>query len=486
MTNSQFSPGLFNELSLAAEAERRRRARTKINRYYPEAGELRRELYPRHISFFAAGRDHRERLMLAANRVGKTEGVGAYEVTTHLTGKYPAWWEGRRFDRPIKCWAAGDTSKTVREIIQDKLLGPAGSHGTGMIPGDAIVKTTAKAGTADAIDTIWVRHASGGISTLVLKSYDQRRPSFQGTEQDVIWLDEEPPEDVYSECLLRTMTTNGLVMCTFTPLNGLTPLVLTFLPGGTTGAATTSTRFVVSCTWDDVPHLSREVKDELWASIPPHQRDARAKGMPALGSGAIYPVPESDITVADFPLPAHWPRGYGLDVGWNRTAAVWGALDRETSTIYLYSEHYRGNAEPVIHTEAIKGRGAWIPGVIDPAARGRGQRDGEQLLQDYVDLGLDLDVAVNARESGLYQVWQLLSSGRLKVFKSLTNWLEEFRLYRRDDKGQIVKEKDHLMDCTRYFVMSGRERMKTLPAPKPNSEFPGTVIGGNYGGGWMA
>jgi hypothetical protein len=124
--------------------------------------------------------------------------------------------------------------------------------------------------------------------------------------------------------------------------------------------------------------------------------------------------------------------------------------------------------------------------VIDPAARGRGQRDGEQLLQDYVDLGLDLDVAVNARESGLYQVWQLLSSGRLKVFKSLTNWLEEFRLYRRDDKGQIVKEKDHLMDCTRYFVMSGRERMKTLPAPKPNSEFPGTVIGGNYGGGWMA
>jgi hypothetical protein len=208
--------------------------------------------------------------------------------------------------------------------------------------------------------------------------------------------------------------------------------------------------------------------------------------VPALGSGAIYPVPESDITVADFPLPAHWPRGYGLDVGWNRTAAVWGALDRETSTIYLYSEHYRGNAEPVIHTEAIKGRGAWIPGVIDPAARGRGQRDGEQLMQDYVDLGLDLDVAVNARESGLYQVWQLLSSGRLKVFKSLTNWFEEFRLYRRDDKGQIVKEKDHLMDCTRYFIMSGRERMKTLPAPKRTSEFPESLAGGAYGGGWMA
>jgi phage terminase large subunit-like protein len=170
--------------------------------------------------------------MLAANRVGKTEGVGAYETTLHLTGQYPEWWEGRRFERPIKAWAAGDTSKTVREILQDKLLGPPGQLGTGMIPGDLIVKTTAKAGVADATDTVWVRHTSGRVSTLVLKSFDQRRESFQGTEQDLVWLDEEPPEDIYAECLLRTMTTGGLLLCTFTPLQGLTPLVLQFLPGG--------------------------------------------------------------------------------------------------------------------------------------------------------------------------------------------------------------------------------------------------------------
>jgi phage terminase large subunit-like protein len=475
----------LGELAAAATAELRRRARTKINRYYPEAGELRRELYPRHLSFFAAGAKHRERLMLAANRVGKTEGVGAYEVSLHLSGKYPDWWSGRRFTRPIKCWAAGDTSKTVREILQDKLLGPPGSMGTGMIPGDLIVKTTSKAGVADAVDTIWVRHASGGISTLVLKSYDQRRESFQGTEQDLIWLDEEPPEDIYSECLLRTMTTNGLVMCTFTPLNGLTPLVLTFLPGGDPANATTGKRFVVSCTWDDVPHLSRDVKEELFASIPPHQRDARAKGVPALGSGSIYPVPENDVVVADFEIPAHWPRAYGMDVGWNRTAIVWAAMDRETGTAYLYSEHYRGQAEPVVHTESIKSRGEWIPGVIDPAARGRAQRDGEQLLQNYIDLGLDLEPAQNAREAGLYMVWQLLSAGRLKVFASLTNWREEFRLYRRDEKGHIVKEKDHLMDATRYLVVSGRDRMKTAPAPKQKSEFAGMAINGGGVGGWM-
>jgi hypothetical protein len=201
-----------------------------------------------------------------------------------------------------------------------------------------------------------------------------------------------------------------------------------------------------------VPHLTPETKKTLYESIPPYQRDARSKGIPQLGSGAIYPVPESDITVQDFKIPDHWPRGYGFDVGWNKTAAIFGALDREADTLYLYSEHYRGQAEPVIHAAGIKARGDWVPGVIDPAARGRGQRDGEQLLQDYIDLGLELTLANNARESGLYKVWQRLSTGRLKVFKSLESWLAEFRIYRRDEKGQIVKENDHLMDGTRYLV----------------------------------
>lgn len=497
MSNSNHSAGSLEQLLNPAliEAELKRRARNKIARYYPNAGPLRRELYQKHLAFFRGGVRFRERLMLAANRVGKTEGVGAYETALHLTGRYPDWWEGRRWDRPVSWWAAGDTDETVRDILQAKLLGkiirepgdrpsdPVGL-GTGMIQGDAITFVKPKSGTPNAIAIVYVKHASGGTSTLQFKSFKQGRIAFQGTEQDGIWLDEECPEEIYFECLMRTMTTDGMVLLTFTPLQGLTPLILQFLPNGNFDEIANG-KLVIFASWDDVPHLSQAAKEELYRKFPPHQRDARAKGIPSLGAGAIYPVPEADIIVDDFPIPEHWPRAYALDVGWNRTAAIWGAEDRESGTIYLYSEYYRGEAEPSVHAQAIKARGAWIRGVIDPAARGRSQADGQQLIQKYNDLGLDLTAANNAVESGIYEVWDRLSSGRLKVFKSLQNYRQEFRLYRRDEKGHIVKNSDHLMDAKRYLVAGGgRDVMRTKPVKKAEENSFTNRFARNTG--WMA
>jgi len=226
-------------------------------------------------------------------------------------------------------------------------------------------------------------------------------------------------------------------------------------------------KFWIGAGWSDAPHLSEETKRDLLRSIPPYQRDARVSGIPQLGSGAIYPIPESDIIVDSFPIPDHWPRSYGMDVGWNKTAVVWGARDNAQGIIYLYSEYYRGQAEPSVHTQGIKARGNWIPGVIDPASRGRSQHDGKQLLKLYMELGLDLHTAKNDVETGIYQVWELLSSGRLKIFKDrMPNWLTEFRLYQRDKDGKVVKEHDHLMDATRYFIMSGRDLMRIKPIEK--------------------
>ena len=165
-------------------------------------------------------------------------------------------------------------------------------------------------------------------------------------------------------------------------------------------------------------------------------------------------------------------------MGWNRTAAEWLAWNHDTDVVYVTSEHYMGQAEPVIHAQAIKGRGVWIPGVIDPAANGRTQTDGTRLMDVYRDLGLEISKAENSVEAGIYAVWQRLAAGKLKVFKSCGSLLGEMRLYRRDDKGKVVKENDHACDGLRYAIVSGLARACTAPVEENEHEYAAA-------GGWM-
>jgi phage terminase large subunit-like protein len=224
------------EAKIILDEIQKRKNQRKLYSMYPETGPYRRELYPKHIEFMGATRTHEEVCFMSANRVGKTV-AGAFMTAVHLTGKYPPWWPGRVFQKPISAWAAGDTSKTVRNIIQVELLGKHDSRGSGMIPGAEIVRITPKAGVPDAVDTIYVKHYDlngdqDGISQLSLMSYDQGRESFQGTAQEVIWLDEECPMEVYMECLTRTMTTSGIIYLTFTPLKGLSDVAMLFSGDG--------------------------------------------------------------------------------------------------------------------------------------------------------------------------------------------------------------------------------------------------------------
>lgn len=479
------------ELSgLLSELERRRRMRM-LETMFPDTGPLRRELYPKHLEFFRslapkslgapAGATTdiaraSERIFMAGNRVGKTMAAGT-EISYHLTGQYPDWWDGHRYTKAVRWLASGDTHETTRDIIQLKMLGATTDrkedYGTGLVPGELIDTVVPRPHVKGAAEKILVSHVTGGTSELWLRSYVQGREIFQGFELDGFWADEECPQDVYEEAMVRLMTRNGLSILTFTPLNGLTPLVQELTkpaeafteeedPDGLKRMAA-GDRLIVQCGWEDVPHLSSKAKAKLLAKLMPHQRAARTKGIPALGSGAIYPVAEDDIVIDDFALPDFWPRAAGFDVGWNRTAGIFGAIDRESDVLYLYSEHYRGQAEPSVHTSAMNARGDWIPIAIDPASRGRSQADGEQLFQSYTDLGMNLLLADNGVESGLYDVWERMSTGRLKVFKSCRNWIDEYRIYRRDDKGRIVKERDHLMDATRYLVKTGIDNARLKP-----------------------
>jgi len=461
-------------LASLLEERARRKSQRKILGYYPDNGPLRRELYPRHVEFFRLGHTYRVRGMLKGNRVGGTD-AGSFEVACHLTGKYPAWWQGRRFDSPITCWIAGDTAKTVRDIIQKKLLGAPDARGTGMLLGDHLGRVLPWSGVPDAVEIAYVKHVTGDWSRVSFKSYDQGPSAYYGDAVHVVWLDEEADALIRGECVKRLATTGGLLLETFTPLHGTTKIIegyrWSLSAENDLGVTTEGDRAILRIPWRDqhgrdmAPHLSEDSRRVILAENLPHLHAAIRDGIPSLGSGSIYPVPEPDIVVPDFPIPPHWRCGYGMDVGWNRTAAIWAAIDPTSATTYLVSEHYRSQAEPEVHAAAIKARGAWMRGVIDPAANHRSSKDGEQLLKQYRDLGLNLTPAANAVQTGLQAVWGLLSSGRLKVFRSCTNWFEEFRRYHRNEKGEVVKEHDHLMDATRYFVMTGRDLAGTKPAP---------------------
>lgn len=255
-------------------------------------------------------------------------------------------------------------------------------------------------------------------------------------------------------------------------------------------------RFIVMADWaNNAPHLTEKAREELFASIPAYQKDARTRGIPQLGAGVIYPIMDEEILVDAFPIPDHWPRGYTLDVGWGVTAAEWRALDPETRISYFYDEHYQRESSPDIHAGAIRRRGLWIPGKIDPAARGRKQDDGKKLLDLYrkAIYGDDdilaqqmLSTAVNAVEAGIYAVLMGYQQGTIKIMRGrCPNLLAERRLYRRNERGEIIKKNDHAMDAQRYNIASGDTWLAQKPAvivEDPVTRF----ATGDAGLNWMA
>ena len=421
---------------------------------FPDTGPWRRELYAKHTEFFRAGAQYNQRLFMAANRVGKTV-AGAFETTCHLTGRYPDWWEGRRFEHATDGWACGTNSQTTRDVVESVLLGKSGNPG--MIPAEAIAAPVAGRGIAGSVETVLVRHVSGKNSKLGFKTYEQGRRSFEGEAKDFIWCDEEPPLDVYTEMLYRLLTTKGLAWTTFTPLLGMSEMVTQFLEAESEESR--DSKYVVQAGWKDVPHLDAEEKRKLVANTPPYQIKARTEGEPAAGRRSHLPHRRIGDHGAGSGhsgrLAARLRHGCGLEP---HGGGVGCPGSRQRCRFICTANTIRGKESRPHTRKRFVGRGAWIPGVIDPACLGSSQIDGRTLMQLYRRLGLQLSPAENAVEAGITEVWNLLVSGRLKVMESLSNWLREFRKYHRDDKGsgKIVKRDDHLMDATRYLVISGR------------------------------
>lgn len=427
-----------------------------------------RKHYKKHLEFFAAGAKYNFRCFLAANRTGKTTGE-AYEIVAHCTGDYPEWWEGRKFDKPVRVCVSGQTAESVREVLQYELLGSPGDYGSGMIPKESISKLTSKPGTPNAIKDVFIRHKSGGTSSITFKSFDQGLQAFMGAWYDIVWMDEECLDPmIYSELCIRLMTRKGMMVNTFTPLYGLSQIVLKYMPNGKmpkNGVVcdeddNPTNRYIVNCDWNDAPHLTEDMKEQQLAECSPHEREARSRGLPALGAGAVYPFFQEDYVVEPFQIPIWYEKAYGLDVGHNVTAAVFIARDPDTGIYYVYSEHYLKRETPRTHADAIQQRGTWLRGAADPAAGGMRDFEGLTLLQQYKIFGLDLFVGnklfkLNAVEPGIAKVYNLFESGQLKIFKSCPNLIEELNLYRRVENKrtgelEIHKQNDHAADALRY------------------------------------
>jgi phage terminase large subunit-like protein len=422
--------------------------------------------YARQLEFHNAGAAYRERLLCAANQSGKTF-AGGMECAMHATGRYPDWWAGKRISEPTIGWASGTTNETTRDTVQRILIGRPGQQGTGCIPKDAILELVSARGTPDLLDGIKVRHVSGGVSVIGLKSYQRGRESFQGETLHYCWLDEEPPADIYTEALTRTNVSRGPVWITFTPLLGMSETVRRFF------SETSPDRIKVTMTIDDVGHFTPEEKQTIIASYPAHELEARTKGIPALGSGRIFPVPEETLAIEHRQFPSHWPRIGGMDFGWDHPfAAVELVWDRDTDTVYASKTYRIRQATPVVHAAALKPWGlrwAWPRDGRRETLEGAG----EPLARQYRDLGLDLmyehaqftDGSVSV-EAGLHDMLIRMEAGRFKVFKHLTDWWDEFLLYHRRD-GKVVKEYDDLMSATRYGIMM----LRTARTKKEREDF---------------
>lgn len=452
--------------------EYKKRANSKLFKLFPDTGDLRRELYVKHLAFFKAGAEFRSRLFMAGNRVGKTI-TGCTEDVYHLTGLYPTWWEGKRFDENIRAWVAGKTNETTRDIIQLELLGNVVFEngqktfdGTGLIPKHLIGKISWRQGVQDLVDTVLIKHKNGAWSKLGLKSYQQGRGSFEGTAQHLIHLDEEPPQDIYTECLTRTATTEGCVIITFTPLEGITAMITDFMEKAKRGIT-----MMIQAGWDDAPHLTEKTKQQLLAEYPEHEHDARSKGIPIAGTGSIYPVDDKDIICDPFEIPKHWYRITGMDFGWDHpTAAVSLAIDRDTQTIYVVSEYGHSRRTPVEHTPNIKGLCSFAPIAWPHDGVNTEKGGGKPIKDQYVLEGLNMlpERATfidgsNSVEAGLSLILQMMKQGRFKIFRTCTQVLEEKRMYHRKD-GKIVKLRDDYLDAMRYAVMMSR--FAVLPPSK--------------------
>jgi len=450
----------LRRLSQSLDELLRSKEENKLSFYMP---------YLKQLEFHALGDVKSERLLMAGNQLGKTL-CGAAEAAFHLTGRYPEWWPGRKWNRPIRMWIGGESSNVVRDTTQKLLLGDLAAHrgnlGSGLIPKASLPEQPNwSRGVDSGVDNISILHRTGKFSTLLFKSYEQGRTKWQGDTIDLVWFDEEPPPDIYSEGTTRLTATNGSAYMTFTPLKGMSTVVKMFMnnPGPDRG--------VVKMRMADAPHMTEEMQAKALARYPEHERKTRADGEVMAGEGRVFNVAESLISCPPFEIPGYFKHVIGLDLGHGAgdrahpTAAVWCAIDPDTDVLYVYGSYRRQGGSIPEHGNVLRQRGI-IPIAWPHDALAADKSSGKTVASHYKAQGLHMlaDHAQwpdgsNSVWAGIAELQNRMEGGRFKVFSTCFDWFEEYRSYHMEE-GKIVAIDDDLLSATRYALMMLRHARK--------------------------
>jgi len=438
--------------------------------------------------FYDAGAFATQRLVMAANGVGKSQTVCA-ELAAHCTGVYPAWWTGHVFRRGgFEAWIGSIDNDMQKRGPQRALLGRNLDDmlGTGLIPRSSILDVKRRqAGIKDVADTVTVKHVSGESVVIKWLTFEQGWRKWQSGDPKIILWDEEPDDsvtdqkDILSEALTRLVRNNGIFICGYTPLLGDTQLTEHFMHSDDPSV------WWIGATWDDAPHMDPETRERIEKQYPEHQRAARTQGVPMLGEGRIFTAAENSFVIEPIKLPDHWARVIGIDVGGTDNhphALACLAWDRDTDIVYLY-DVWRDTGKTRDHAHAIKARGDWIPvawphdGMFHD--KGSGQRFHQIYRNQYGVRMLSKSARYKADEGGSQPQWPIIETlrdrmecGKFKVFRTCAPWLEEYRSYHMKD-GKIVSKRDDALKSSFYALMSLRyaisrsEGMRTQHSHQP-------------------
>lgn len=431
------------------------------------------------LRFFNTGASDR-RGILAANRIGKTVST-CYETAMHLTGRYPDWWQGRRFAHPVNVMMAGEGWQQVALVLQNEMLGTPDVKlgqqiGTGAIPRECVVLETMRNDGANCIG-VEIRHSSGQNSYLMFANYTQEVRQMQGFKLNIAVFDEQPPDDFFSEIVTRTATTQGQVLCSFTPLKGLNGLVSKFW-NREDGYEH------IRVSWDDVPEydpwgepfLLNSTRQQLERDYLPHERDARKHGIPVMGKGAVFQLknwPTYRTGEYDFKRMMGVYRVIALDLGLvnDRTVISLMYWNPDTVEAWLHSQIVvRGTEEanPISYVNHLMRPEVFgTPIVLPPDAGTVGRYTMSplsirQLFEEY-ELNVYPDPirnppdaegrTTNLKSYGVNVMRQMLELGTFHVNENCTEFMREAQNYYADEKGRF-SDPDDCIDSARYALLA--------------------------------